>query len=350
MEAPGTKSRDTLPAPKLVLRVVAYYMLLAVAFVLVRFLTNAPVRILPSGPLNAPEAPDSLGTIGLNFFRQAGDAIGSGPSAGIAILAMSGAALLALPVAWLYTLTRQKRGYRQSVVQTLVLLPTVVAGVVVLVKGSLPLAFSLAGIMAAVRFRNTLEDSKDAVYIFLATGIGLAAGVDLSVAVILSVIFNLLSLALWWANFGKSPVRLEGRTAERKIENALAMANRTGMFVAQIDKQILQELAPEQLDALADRAWRRRKRNSPDKPIDPQARDDTLLRVRTTAVDATRRAVEPLLDEHVKRWRFGGVVHEADGTHTVEYGVRLRKRVGSEELLASLRTANTLDVIDMEVK
>ena len=29
---------------------------------------------------------------------------------------------------------------------------------------------------AAVRFRNTLEDSKDAVYIFLATAIGLASG------------------------------------------------------------------------------------------------------------------------------------------------------------------------------
>ena len=33
-----------------------------------------------------------------------------------------------------------------------------------------------AGVVAAVRFRNTLRDTKDAVYVFLAVGIGLAWG------------------------------------------------------------------------------------------------------------------------------------------------------------------------------
>ncbi|MEO5568731.1 MAG: DUF4956 domain-containing protein, partial [Gemmatimonadaceae bacterium] len=112
-------------------------------------------------------------------------------------ISMVGAVLLALPVAWIFTLTRKKRGYDQSVVQTLILLPALVAGVVVLVKYSLALAFSLAGIVAAVRFRNTLEDSKDAVYIFLATAIGLAAGVQLPMAAVISVIFNGIMVALW---------------------------------------------------------------------------------------------------------------------------------------------------------
>src|SRR5256885_7014990 len=35
----------------------------------------------------------------------------------------------------------------------------------------------LAAIVAAVRFRNTLKDTKDAVYIFLALAVGVAAGV-----------------------------------------------------------------------------------------------------------------------------------------------------------------------------
>ena len=76
---------------------------------------------------------------------------------------MTGAFLLMLPVAWVYILTRQKKGYRQSVVQTLIILPIVVAGVVLLVKNSVALAFSLGGIVAAVSFRNTLRDTKDAV-------------------------------------------------------------------------------------------------------------------------------------------------------------------------------------------
>ena len=70
-------------------------------------------------------------------------------------LCMIGPFLLMLPVTWVYILTRQKKGFRQSVVQTLIILPIVVAGVVLLVKNSMALAFSLGGIVAAVSFRNT---------------------------------------------------------------------------------------------------------------------------------------------------------------------------------------------------
>ena len=44
-------------------------------------------------------------------------------------VAMLAAVLLSVPVAWVYLLTRAKRGYQQSVVQLLIVLPTVVAGI-----------------------------------------------------------------------------------------------------------------------------------------------------------------------------------------------------------------------------
>src|ERR1043166_8307045 len=47
-----------------------------------------------------------------------------------AATAMTVAATLALPVAWLYILTRRRKGFRQSVVHTLIVLPVVVGGVV----------------------------------------------------------------------------------------------------------------------------------------------------------------------------------------------------------------------------
>ena len=119
---------------------------------------------------------------------------------------MLAAVAVALPVAWIYTLTRSKRGYQQSVVQLLIILPVVVAGIVVMVKYSIALAFSLGGIAAAVRFRNSLDDSKDAVYVFLVTGIGMAAAVDLPVALVISVVFNaIIVVALderLWAHAG----------------------------------------------------------------------------------------------------------------------------------------------------
>jgi hypothetical protein len=245
------------------------------------------------------------------------------------MLAMLSAVLLALPTAWVYTRTRAKRGYQQSVVQTLMVLPLLVAGIVVLVKYSVALAFSLAGIVAAVRFRNTLDDSKDAVYIFLATGLGLAAGVDVPVALVISILFNGVALALWYTDFGRSPA-LDGRMADRRMQRLMEQMSRTGTFVARMDEQVFE------LAAVADRAWRRARRHNPEIP-DPEGRREALLRVRTADVRRTRSMIEPLLEEHLKRWRYGGVVHESEGTHVVEYAVALKKSVSPEQLLEILK-------------
>jgi len=115
-----------------------------------------------------------------------------------AVLSIVGALVLSVPVAWVYMLTKEDVKYDESVPHTVIILPLVVAGIVLIVRDSVALAFSLAGVVAAVRFRNTLRDTKDAVYIFLAVGIGLAAGVQaLVVALILSVIFNVVVFVLW---------------------------------------------------------------------------------------------------------------------------------------------------------
>jgi hypothetical protein len=66
------------------------------------------------------------------------------------------------------------------------------------------------GIVAAVRFRNTLDDSKDAVYVFLATAIGLASAVNLPVAAVISIGFNALALVMYYTDFGSAPVELDG--------------------------------------------------------------------------------------------------------------------------------------------
>src|SRR5204863_70336 len=113
-------------------------------------------------------------------------------------LAMIGALALVIPVARVYMLTKQRQGYDPSVVQTVILLPVAVAGIVAVVQNSLALAFSLAGLAAAVRFRNTLKDTKDAVYIFVAMGVGIAAGVQaLALCFVMSVIYNVSVVTLW---------------------------------------------------------------------------------------------------------------------------------------------------------
>lgn len=279
-----------------------------------------------------------------------------------ASLAMLSAFLLSLPVAWVYILTRSKKGFQQSVVQSMVILPIVVAGILVLVKHSLALAFSLGAVVAAVRFRSTLDDSKDAVYVFLAIGIGLASGVQVPVAVVLSAMFNAVILILWYTDFGRAPAALEGDLARRRLDRALATANRTGMFVARLDEEVLESLSPDQLEALADRAWRRRRRMAAKKRKGGQSTDefstaetavtapfDLLLRIHVRDADAARAGIDPLLTELFPRWRFGGVVHESDGTHWVEYGVAPSERLSPAEVIEQVRTRAPGDVIRAEL-
>ena len=241
-------------------------------------------------------------------------------------------------------LTRAKRGYQQSVVQLLVILPAVVAGIVLRVKYSVALAFSLAGIVAAVRFRNTLDDSKDAVYVFLATAIGLASAVNLPVATVMSIGFNLISLALWFNDFGSAPVELDGRIAEKRLKRAKQLA-RTGTFVARIDDEVFRNMTREQLEGVAERAWTRAN------ATDEQSVTEEPLRLRITTNDqaAMRRAVELRLQEYTKLWRVG-VIEQNDGITVVEYHVQLRKKTSPDELLTLVRTAGSTFVTDAELR
>ncbi len=245
-------------------------------------------------------------------------------------IAMLTAFLSSLPVAWIYTLTRRKKGFQQSVVQTYLILPVVAAGIVILVKSSLPLAFALAGIVAAVRFRTSLDDSKDAAGIFVVIGIGMAAGAVPPVAWVISIGFNLLMLGLWWTDFGR-PAALEGKDAQRRLERALASANRTGMFLARMDEEVLKSMSPEQLEALADRAWRRRKRNDPEageseRTDEQRVRYERMLRVRTEVPDDARALIEPRFATLFSTWKYLGSVRENE-MRVLEYGVILAETV-----------------------
>jgi hypothetical protein len=117
--------------------------------------------------------------------------------------AVMGALVTILPATWTYMACRDHENYDQSLVETMVVLPILVTSIVILVHNSLALAFSLAGIVGAVRFRNSLKSSGDALFILLAIGIGLSSGVGaLEVALVMGVIFNYVFLALWALDYG----------------------------------------------------------------------------------------------------------------------------------------------------
>ena len=324
-----------------VVRVAAYYVLLATGTALVWQVFPAVAAVFSAERL-AEVSSSATQADPLLEALEGSPPVMAPPLALAATTAMCmiGAFLLMLPVSWVYIVTRQKKGFRQSVVQTLIILPIVVAGVVLLVKNSIALAFSLGGIVAAVSFRNTLRDTKDAVYIFLAIGVGLAAGVQvMSAAAVMSFLFNVVVLVFWYTDFGRAPAHLEGPRAARRLERSLALANRTGAFVAQLDQQILKSMSPEQLQALAQRARRRAGDGALDtpKPPKPPKPLNTVLRVQSPDPESARPQIEAVLADQAKAWRFAGVQRDAAGAAVLEYRLRLRKSVPAPVLTGELR-------------
>ena len=113
------------------------------------------------------------------------------------IYAMSCTLLLMLPVSWVYRAIHEGSVFDHSIDTTALVLPAVVAGIVTVVQHSLALAFSLAGIVAGVRFRRALSDTFDTLFILAAIGVGISAGVkSIEIAVVLTVFFNYASIGV----------------------------------------------------------------------------------------------------------------------------------------------------------
>ncbi|MBA3667629.1 MAG: hypothetical protein H0W65_07895 [Sphingomonas sp.] len=127
-----------------------------------------------------------------------------GQSLGWLTTAIVGALLTALPVSWVYMSTRTAEEYDQSLISSIIILPVVVTSIVVVVQHSLSLAFALGGIAGAVRFKNSLKSSGDALYILLTVGIGLSAGIGaVELAMVMGLAFNYCFLGLWVSEYGE---------------------------------------------------------------------------------------------------------------------------------------------------
>jgi hypothetical protein len=127
----------------------------------------------------------------------------------------------------------------------------IVAGVVLIVRNSLALAFSLGGIVAAVRFRANMSDTRDIVYIFLAIVVGFAAGVQvIMVALLLTMLFNFVLVALWRYDFGR-PVLEPPRPRRAEPLHDLAGTDHGGVPVP--DRDLVLALTPKKAEALAER-------------------------------------------------------------------------------------------------
>ena len=187
---------------KLFVQLTVYYLALLAVVILLTSLFPHVRGYLPLGG-----AEELITRNNIDLLK--GTAIGAtqvrtiGESLGWLAAAMGGALLASLPVSWVYMEIRDRHQYDQALDNTIVMLPLVVTSIVIIVQHSLALAFALAGIAGAVRFRNSLKSTGDALFILLAIGIGLAAGIGaVELAFLMSLGFNYCFFLLWLSQYG----------------------------------------------------------------------------------------------------------------------------------------------------
>jgi uncharacterized protein DUF4956 len=212
-----------------------------------------------------------------------------------AAFSLIAAFLLSLPVAFVYRYTTPANEFDESIAQSVLVLPATVAGIILVVQNSLALAFSLAGVVTAVRFRSSLKDTNDATYIFLSVAIGVAAGARaFDIAVIVCAVVCMALLLIRIPRFPLIRPRIKPPTPESAAEFKL------------------EEVQPGE---------------SP--------RIYTVL-IHSGNIGQMRPAVEQVLTELTKGFQLTASGPSSGGVQRLVYAVRLKKKFDARELESAL--------------
>jgi hypothetical protein len=240
--------------------------------------------------------------------------------------------LLILPVAWVHIITKGDET-DASLTQTLIVLSVVVAGVMLLLEDNLARSFSLVGVVAAVRYRNTLKDPKDAVFVFLSLGVGMACGLQsYHVALFLSFFECAILLVLWAYQTGAPPVgeadllkTLEASEKKGKRTPAEALAWLTPQARGRLEADLeAQSRYITMAELFANK--------------DGKKRPNAVITVATRpGSSSARNHLNAEMEEHRGKWRLLGT-EDRDGVTVLEYLGRLpRKRTPPLNFLERLR-------------
>lgn len=338
----------TMSSEKPLRRLLAYYAILVAVLAVLLVVYPGTNAFLTGGDAASTGAAPQFLQDGLNAQPLAQVVFGPG-SLGALFLSTSlilfGIVALMLPVTWVYMSAKNAPGHSQDVVQTLIILPIVVAGIVSIVQNSLALAFSLAGVVAAVRFRTKLETTRDVVFIFLAIGIGFAGGVQmLALGAMFSVAFNFAVLLTWRYDFGRSVLVPTAAAQWSEPLDSLAASN--GDAVP--DRDLVLALTPRKLDALGQRFDRVRAVLGPN---NKKPRYNAVLSITSDKVAEAQVVLGKMLDKLTKRWVLDEVVTHTGKPSEVYYLVRVGKSTTRASLTTAIRAraGDRVAAVDLEL-
>jgi len=209
---------DTMTPGRVALRISVYYLILFAVVISVLVSWPDVTQYLPIGGRDALHGAAIESISDLKETGSGGsslvDTVGGGdPVVAVQVVLLfvvghlTGTILAMLPVAWTYKAINYESGFRKTFVRSLLVLPLCATTIVLLIQDSLALAFGLAALVAAVRFRVALDEAMDGIFIFAAICVGLAAGIGyLGIALVMSVFFCFTNIVMWAIDYGRNPV------------------------------------------------------------------------------------------------------------------------------------------------
>ena len=155
----------------------------------------------------------------------------------------------------------------------------------------------------------------------------------------MSVLFNVVVLALWRLNVGNIYADQRARTPSLPPAEALLGPRRresAELFVG--DPELLAALAPSELQEVAARAARLQAYVAARAQEKKEERFNGVLLVHTTQPAGAQRIVEELLQEQAVRWRLAEINPAGSGRSTLEFLFRLKEGLLPASLLEALKS------------
>lgn len=103
---------------------------------------------------------------------------------------------LSLLISLVFIFTHRKTGFSSSMIISILLMGPIASIIVVCIGSNLARAISIGGGLALIRYRNTIEDPRDLVYLFLSLATGMACGTGFIGYAIVAVVILLIVLVI----------------------------------------------------------------------------------------------------------------------------------------------------------
>jgi uncharacterized membrane protein YhiD involved in acid resistance len=121
----------------------------------------------------------------------------------VALACLLLAFVLCMVIAWVYTFTYQGLSYMRGFVQTIAVGGVISALVMLAIGDDIARGLGVVGALTIVRFRNTLKDSRDLLFVFTSLAVGVACGVQtFAIALVGTAVFSMAMIYVSFSSFG----------------------------------------------------------------------------------------------------------------------------------------------------